>query len=480
MMGQKSLTVNSIFYIGNQLLNILFPLFTGVYVARVLLPVNIGEVAYAQNIVQYFVIFSFLGLPTYGLREISRARSNHDQLNRVFSELFIINSCSTVFFLLLYIILILSTDVFRNSISLYSIVGCSIALNFLNISWLYDGLEEFQIVATRNAIFKFLCVILLVVFVKTQEDYLWYAAISVVGIAGNYLVNMLFATRHVSFTLKGLSFIRHIKPILYLVAVNLAIEIYTLVDVTMLGLMREATNVAFYSYGSRMSKILLTIVNSFTMVIVPRMVLYYKEGKIDEYNLLLSKTFKLILLLSVPMMIGLQFVADDLVTLLYGQVYKNSALVLKILSSLLVISPIGYLLGSRVMLATDQESKMLISVSIGAIANLIGNYILIQKYAEFGAAVASVISEIIVMIVYVSYGRKHFSLSGVLPSLVKVLIASVGMTVALYYFYSLHISIFLKLSIELIVGVAFYFGILLALKETSVSELMETLKKRLS
>jgi O-antigen/teichoic acid export membrane protein len=103
-----------------------------------------------------------------------------------------------------------------------------------------------------------------VVFVKTQEDYLWYAAISVVGIAGNYLVNMLFAARHVSFTLKGLSFIRHIKPILYLVAVNLAIEIYTLVDVTMLGLMREATNVAFYSYGSRMSKILLTIVNSFT------------------------------------------------------------------------------------------------------------------------------------------------------------------------------------------------------------------------
>ena len=97
-MGQKSLTINSIFYLGNQLLNILFPLFTGIYVARVLLPANIGEIAYAQNIVQYFVIFSFLGLPTYGLREMSRTRSNRDQLNKVYSELYIINYCSTLFF----------------------------------------------------------------------------------------------------------------------------------------------------------------------------------------------------------------------------------------------------------------------------------------------------------------------------------------------------------------------------------------------
>ena len=233
--------------------------------------------------------------------------------------------------MILYIILIFSVDYFRNNLALYSIVGCSIAINFLNISWLYDGLEEFQFVATRNAFFKFFCVILLVVFVKTQDDYLWYAVMSVIGTAGNYLVNMMFSSRHVSITLKGLSFKKHLKPIMYLVAVNFAIEIYTLVDVTMLGLMCSATNVAFYSYGSRMSKILLTIVNSFTMVIVPRIVLYYAEGRILEYNLLLTKTFKLIILLSIPMIIGLQFVANDLVVLLYGQAYIKSAAILRIL-----------------------------------------------------------------------------------------------------------------------------------------------------
>lgn len=479
-MEHKSLTINSIFYLGNQLLNILFPLFTGIYVARVLLPENIGEVAYAQNIVQYFVIFSFLGLPTYGLREISRVRGNRTQLNKVFSELYIINFCSTLFFLLLYTILILEIDVLRDDISLYSIVGGSIAINFLNISWLYDGLEEFQVVTTRNALFKFLCVILLVIFVRSREDYLWYAAISVVGIAGNSLVNMLLSTRYVSFTLRGLSFVRHLKPIVFLVAVNFAIEIYTLVDVTMLGIMSGATNVAFYSYGSRMSKILMTVVNSFTMVIVPRMVLYYREGKINEYNLLLTKTFKLIVLLSIPMIIGLQFIADDLVTMLYGQVFLNSAVILKILCLLLVISPTGYLLGSRVMLATNQENKMLISVSIGAIVNLLGNFILIQQYAEFGAAIASVISEIIVMIVYVSFGRRYFSLSGVTHSLVRILLASLAMAATLILIYSLQISIYIRILLELTVGIIVYFSVLLLLKEEIIYDLFVKINKRIT
>lgn len=479
-MKQKSLTINSIFYLGNQLINILFPLFIGIYVARVLLPADIGEVAYAQNIVQYFVILSFLGLPTYGLREISRARNNRANLNKIYSELYLINFSSTLFFLLLYSIIIYNNVAFKNNLPLYSIVGCSIALNSLNISWLYDGLEEFQLIAKRNLFFKFFCVILLLIFVRTQEDYLWYAAISVVGTAGNYLVNMLLSHRYVSFTLKGLSFIQHFKPILYLVAVNLAIEIYTLVDVTMLGLMAGATNVAFYSYGSRMSRALLTIVNSFTMVIVPRMVLYYKEGKINEYNLLLSKTLKLILLLSVPMMLGLQFIANDLVVVLYGQVYKNSALILRILSPLLIIAPIGYLLGSRVMLATNQENKMLTSVSIGAIVNLIGNYILIQKYAEFGAAIASVISEVIVMIVYILFGKNHFSLTGIWQTLVRILIASICMAGFLFVIHSMQIVIYMKLVIEIITGIFLYFGILLTMKEDIVSELIEKVKKRLS
>lgn len=469
-MKEKSLTKNSIFYLGNQLLNILFPFFTAVYVARVLLPVNIGEIAYAQNIASYFVILSFLGLPTYGLREISRLRNDKEELNKLYSELYIINFGSTLLFLIIYLGIIFTVEQFRNNIPIYLIVGGSIALNVLNISWLYEGLEEFKFVSIRNAIFKVLSIVLLINFVRDQGDYLWYALITVVGAAGNYIVNILAAPRYVKFTFRGLSFNRHLKPIMYLVAVNLAIEIYTLVDITMLGNMCTKTNVALYSYGSKTYRILQTVVNSFIMVIVPRLALYYKEKKINEYNLLISKTLIIIIILSVPMITGLQFVAGDIVEILYGTAFVNSAKVLRILSLLLLISPIGYLLGSRVLLVTGQENKMLISVGIGAIVNVIGNYILIQQFAEFGASMASVISEIVVMIVYVLLGMKYFKLTGVTSSVIKVFSASIVMIILLSIVRQLQINIYLKLIIEIFTAAFAYFGILLLTKEDIVSE----------
>ena len=98
----KSLTKNSLFYMLYNILNVIFPFFTGIYVARILLPDNIGIVETARNLAQYFVIFSFLGIPTYGLREISKARKNREELNKIYSELIVINTISTIIFLFLY------------------------------------------------------------------------------------------------------------------------------------------------------------------------------------------------------------------------------------------------------------------------------------------------------------------------------------------------------------------------------------------
>ncbi|MDE6285336.1 MAG: oligosaccharide flippase family protein, partial [Bacilli bacterium] len=191
----KSLAKNSVFYLIYNVLNVLFPFITGVYVARVLLPDVIGQVAYAQNIASYFVILAFLGIPTYGLREVARARNNKEELNKVYSELVIINLISTFAFLSVYIALILSVPEFRSNKFLYLITGSAIALNALNNSWLYEGLEEFTYISLRNVAFKVFSFVLLVLFVKSSDDYLIYAAITVIGTAGNYILNVLHARR---------------------------------------------------------------------------------------------------------------------------------------------------------------------------------------------------------------------------------------------------------------------------------------------
>lgn len=464
----KSLAGSSIYYLFYNVLNMLFPFLSGIYVSRVLLPADIGSVASAQNLAQYFVILSFLGIPTYGLREIAKLRNNFDERSKVYSELYILNFVSTVVFLAIYLTIIVSVPKYREYLDLYLIVGISIALNIFNISWLYEGLEEFRFISIRNLIFKCVCFGVLVVFVKDTNDYLIYAGVNVVGTAGNYLLNMAFAKKYVRFRLYGLNIRRHFKSVIYLVVVNLAIEIYSLVDITMMSFICSNESISYYKYANSIQKILLQVINTFTVVLIPRISFYYKEGRYIEFHFLLSKTLRIIILLALPMMVGLYYTADYLIVMLYGDAYITSAALVKLFSLLLLISPVGYLLGSRVLLVTGNENKMVYAVGTGATVNVILNSILIPKYAEFGAAIASIIGEIFVMVIYVLLGKKYYQLEGVSKTLIKVLMATGVMGIYLYMISHSIMNPFWMTVIEIIGGVILYFGLLFIMREDTV------------
>lgn len=481
---EKSITKNSIYYAIYQALNVIFPFLTGMYVARILLPDAVGTVAYAQNIAQYFVIFAFLGIPTYGVREIAKVRNDREERSKVYSELLVINFISTCIFSAVYLIVILSVTSFIENLPLYLVTGSAIALNALNNSWLYEGMEEFRYISIRNIVFKAMCFLLLVLLVRGPENYIWYAAITVLGTAGNYVLNMAYAPKFVRFGIKNLNLKRHMTSIMLLVVVNLAIELYSLVDVTMLGAMSTSKNVAYYSYASRINKIFIQIINAFTVVIVPRIAFYYKEGRKEDFNRLLSKTLETIFVLGIPLVIGIQICASDAITLIYSSAFLPSANVFRILSWVLIISPVGYLLGSRVLLVTDHEKTMVLCVGIGAAVNVIGNAILIPRFVEYGAAIASVLSEIVVMVVYVNFGKKYFKISGESKNILKVVLASLVMgayclLVDRFIIGDTNIRIFLRLVVQVLGACVIYFGMLYVFKEPMVRMYSERLKKRI-
>ncbi len=470
----KSLKTNSLFYLIYNVLNVIFPFITGIYVARVLLPDGIGQVETARNLVSYFSILAFIGIPTYGLREIAKARNDQNKLNKLFSELLIINSISTTIFGALYLALIFAVPTYRENWVLYLITGGTVFINFFNVSWLYEGLEEFKFISIRNIFFKILTFCLLVALVKKQDDYLMYAIITIIGTTGNYFLDFVLSPKKVKFTTKDLNLRQHIKSLIYLATVNLAIELYMLVDVTMLGWMTTNETVAFYSYGLKIYRILLSIVNTFTIVLVPRISLYYKAGNINDYNKLLTKTLRIICMIAIPAIIGIWFVADFLLVLIYGDAYIQSAYILKILSFNLLISPIGYLLGSRVMLVTGGEKLMIIPVTSGALVNIILNAILIKFYGHIGAAIASVTSEVVVVIVYLIISHKRFKLIDTFkPSIIKILISATIMTCVLVGTLFIPVDTWIKTIIQIVLGVLSYGLMLIVLKEDLVTKIFK-------
>lgn len=470
MQSEKSIKKNSMYYMFYQVVNVLFPFISAIYVARVLLPDAVGKVVYAQNVAGYFATLSFLGIPTYGLREISKSRNIKDNLSKIYSELMVINSISTLCFTVIYYVLIFSVNEYRKNIVLYTITGCSIVLNLLNNSWLYEGLEEFRYISIRNIVFKTMSFLLLLFLVREPEDYINYAIISVIGTAGNYVLNILHSKKIVYFSMHDLDLGRHIKPILFLVVVNLAIELYSMVDVTMLGIFSNEKSVACYSYAQKIYRLFSQIINTFTIVTVPRLALHFTNNNQKDFNILIAKTFKIILLLAVPLIIGIEILSKDVVVLLYGLPFLQSSYILNIISVLLIVSPIGYLLGSRTLLVTGNENKMVFPVVTGAIINIIGNVFLIPLYAEIGAAVASVISEICVMVIYVILGKKYFRIYNVGIELLKIIICSTLMGLSVYFFRLILQNEMLRFLIQLIVGTIVYFVLMLILKEEIVLE----------
>ena len=477
MKSQKSITSNSIFYFLYTVLNVLFPFITGIYVARILLVSDIGEIEAARNLAQYFVILAFLGIPTYGLREIAKNRENKDKLNKLYSELLIINAISTFVFLIAYLILIFSVPLYKNNLQLYLITGIAIALNFINNSFLYEGLEEFKFISIRNLIFKSISFLLLIIFVRKKEDYLIYALLTVIGIASNYVINIISAPKFVHFTLKGLNLKRHLKPIFYLVFVNLAIEIYSLIDVTMLNIFASKESITYYSYASKIYKIFIQVLNTVTIVLVPRITLYYKNLEKDKFNELISKGLKIILILSLPLCVGIFFTSDYLCSLIYGESYLKSAQVLKILAFALPLAPTGYLLGSRILLVTNNENKMIYAVGLGALFNVVGNLILIYYYQEIGASIATLISEFIVMITYIFLAKKNFKLKRIFSSFIKVIFALI---IVIIYLSSLTLlkNALLKTVSQILGTLIIYFGLLLVLKEEIVTLQFNKIKER--
>ena len=166
-MKQKSLVKNSIFNVIYTVANILFPLLTSAYVSRILLPTGVGKVAYAQNIASYFVTIAALGIPSYGIREVAKVRGEQEKLNKVFTELMIINAASTTVAVVGYIFLVaLNSGI--SDICLYIACGTAVFFNYINVDWLYQGEEEYVYISCRSIAIKVLAFISLLLLVKAQ------------------------------------------------------------------------------------------------------------------------------------------------------------------------------------------------------------------------------------------------------------------------------------------------------------------------
>lgn len=478
-MGElKSLAKNSVYNVIYNLVNVLLPLVSSIYVSRILMPTGVGKVAYATTFVSYFVTFASLGLPAYGVSAISGSKGDADTKNRVFSELILINSISTTVALITYIFLIFRLQFAQNDLSLYLCCGIQLVLCYINIDWLYRGEEEYGYITKRNIFVKVVSLFCIFIFVRTKDDYIKYALISSGALGANYLFNVYYAKKYVRLTRKGLHPNLHIKALLFLSISLFFSSIYSRVDVTMLGLMSTETSVGIYSNGHKVINIVITACTAITSVFLPRMSYLYREDK-DSFMRLLNKGIRIIALITIPACFGLMLLSQDAILLLYGDSFRTAGSVLRIFSLLIPVKGFGDLLCYQTVISIGKEKSLVPASGAAMLVNVILNLLMIPVLGEIGATIASVCSEITInslMLLYVSK-QVNFHIHG--KELVKILVSTGATCIMVGIVKFCRLSSLLTCTVGLIIGVTVYILINILLGNELILDLVHMAKKRL-
>lgn len=476
----KSIKVNFIYNILLNVLNVLFPLITAPYVARVLLPENVGLYNFANTYAAYFALVAALGIPTYGIREVAKCRDSRNALQSLFSEIFTINVISTFFVSIIFVVSIFVVGQLHENWLFFIVAGIVVYTKPFSIEWVYQGLENFGFITIRSFIVKLLCVISLFLFVHNVEDVLIYLWISVSATILNQIWNfVVLAKSGIKVSLKFTDLGKHIRPILLLFASAIAISIYAILDTLMLGFMANYSEVAFYNNASNLSKSILAVVTSLSIVAMPRLSYYMKNQEWDEINLLIKKSMGIISFLAIPMAFGMVLAAPVFIPLFLGEAFEGAVLPLQIMAFVIVAIGFNNLTGVQVLIGLGYDKLFLYSVLSGAFLNFVLNSIFIPELGASGAALASVMAETLILFIttYFVYKKTKVRLSGgadILKSFVG------GLTLfPISYILGEYIHGWLYVISLVIVGCCFYILSQFLMKSYSVELFIDIIKKKI-
>lgn len=430
-MQKKSIRKNYILNAGYQVLLLIVPLILAPYLSRVLEPDGVGAASFVESVVAYFTLFATMGISTYGQREISYVQEDRDKRSQVFWNTKILGFCTSAVAIAVYVIFALLQ---KKNATLYLIFTLNLVAVFFDITWFFQGLEEFGKTVTRNAICRVLQVIYAFTFVKTKEDLpLYILGLGLFTALGN-LSLWAYLPKYVNkVPLRELKPFRDIKVVWSLFIPTIAVQIYTVLDKTMIGLITGSSfENGYYEQAIKISRMLLAVVTALGTVMVPRIGYHFGKNETGEIQRLMYRGYRFVWFLGVPLCFGLIMVSGNFVPWFFGPGYDRVVPLLGILSLLILAIGINNVTGIQYLIPTKRQNIFTYTVIIGAGVNFCLNLVLIHFIRSIGAAIASVAAETLIAVVQLIIVRKELSPLRVLKEGVHYFIAGAVMALALW------------------------------------------------
>lgn len=472
-----SILRNHMFNFLIQILNIIFPLISIPYISRIFGPDILGKVNFANSIVQYFIMFASLGIPLYAVREVARVRNDYRKLIKISKGITLLQIITTTISFIMFIIFINTSHITNDDTKLYLLLGIQIISNGFNFVWFIQGIEKYKYITVTNLVVKFINILLIFFLLRSKHDYYNYALIiSFCSLFTSFLNTIVYVkilinfdtnNYKISLSLKDMKF--HLCNTLTFFLSNIAVNIYTSMDQTMLGLMSGSIEVGYYYMSIRIVKIILSFVTSISIIMMPRVSNSIENGSIDVVKKYMNLSINLVYIIAIPFIFGIFAIGEELLLFYLGNDFIESIFIFKSISILLVIIGLSNVFGMQFMIPYGMEKKFTVILVIAAIINFLLNLVLIPLISYRGAIISTIMAEFIVTyLMYIEF-KKKFGQINDRKSLYKIIISSFAFYIFIVLFIKPRISsnIF-TIVVSLVISPIIYFSMLVILKDKLV------------
>lgn len=406
-------------------------IFSLAFTTRALGSEGFGEYNIVFAYLYVFSVFADFGLNSLLAREISKPDVDEKE---VISEIF-----STKLFLLIVFFFAAFLLVFLTPYSKMARIGILVASGGFAISSLTGVLMGiFQkylktiIPAISDVVARSAQLLLAYVLYKNNAGLLSFLAVFVIGSAIQFLFVYSFAQKRIPFKLKFDFY--QIKNILNeswpLALSAVLVMVYFKGDTIILSFLRSPYDVGIYGIAYKILENIIFFPIMFVGLVMPLLSKYFISDR-DAFKKVFQKTFDFLVIIAVPLVLGGIYVADNLIEIIAGAGFEDSALPLRILFIAVFFIFLGALFGSAIIAINKQKSAMY-AYGVAAVFNIVANIYFINRYSYVGAAWVTVATELMItgLMFFIIYKTTLYWPD--LSAFLKALFASLIMLGSLY------------------------------------------------
>lgn len=476
--GMNKLISNYMYNLLYQLLILILPFVTMPYISRVIGPEGIGINAYSFSIVQFFLLFAVLGIPLYGNRRVAIAKQKGIKyLSEEFWSIYFLQIICSIIVSVLYLFFVyfyVQENKFIFYIQLLMLFAAMI-----DISWLFIGLEELKKTVTRNIIVRLSSVVLIFTFIKDKNDLVLYVFIIAITNFIGQIVMWGQAFKYIKIVkVKSEKIKGHWKPVLLIFLPQFIIQLYIIVDRIILGIFSTEIEVGFYDQAMKIVKVTLSMITAISTVMLPRISAEHAGGNSDKVVYYANLVLRYVLLLTIPMTIGIAVISFNFASWFFGPGYDKVGNLMMILSPIIIFIGLSNVFGMQILLPTNQDNKLTLSVSAGAIVSICINLLLVSSFASVGTAIATVSAELTVAIIQLIFITKYIHLKKAFKYFIRYSICALLMGTIIVLLGRYLEGTFLSTLIQIIVGTSIYLVVLFLLKDELIFGILNKLIKK--